>query len=48
MLSDAGAGDVPLEVPEESGIGELLRRSQRNSKEVIEGIDKILEMAGGT
>jgi len=44
MLYDASAGR-PAEGAEESGIDKLLRRSEEASKQVIEGIDRILQMA---
>ena len=47
LLSDAGAGDIPLDAPEDSGIAELLRRTQQSGSQVLETIDKILE-SGGT
>ena len=48
LLMDAGAGEVPLELPEESGLGDLLQHTRKRSDAVIEGIDKILELAGGS
>lgn len=45
MLSDAGAGEIPLALPPESGISDLLEATQSESRSVVEGIDRILEIA---
>ena len=46
LLSNASSGDTSgLSSLGASGIDELLKRSQAGSKEVIEGIDRILEIA---
>jgi hypothetical protein len=46
LLSDAGAGDAPVPAgAKKSGIDELLRNSQTREREVLEGIDRILELA---
>jgi hypothetical protein len=51
LLYKAGSGESGLESQSESGIAELLQRSQEGGKEVLGGIDRILEIArqqGGT
>jgi len=48
LLLDAGAGEIPLQQPEDSGISKLLVDSQRASRDVVAGIDKLLELAQGT
>lgn len=52
LLTDAGAGDLSaLDEVGESGIDDLLNNSMDNSRQVIEDIDRILEIAaqnGGT
>jgi len=45
LLFDASAGDVIGEDVEEAGIADLLRQSTSKAKEVVEGIDRILEIA---
>lgn len=46
LLSDAGAGEkVALAGDKQAGIDELLRTSQTRQREVLEGIDRILELA---
>ena len=45
MLNDAGAGDIPLGEVADSGLDDLLRRTQSNSKDVVRDIDRILELA---
>ena len=45
MLFDIGAGERPLEAPEDSGLGELLGLTRESGDEVIAGIDRILELA---
>lgn len=46
LLSDAAAGDTKkLADAKESGIGELLRRSQDEGRQVRDDIDRILELA---
>jgi len=46
LLSDAGAGDAPLPSgSKKAGIDELLRTSQTRQREVLESIDRILELA---
>lgn len=46
LLSDAAAGDTKkLQEAKESGIGELLRRSQDEGRQVRDDIDRILELA---
>jgi hypothetical protein len=44
-LSDAAAGDVPLDLPEESGLADLLRDTQQRSQRAIRDIDRIMEIA---
>jgi len=44
MLYDASAGR-PLEGAEESGIDKLLQHSRDSSKEVVDGIDRIIDLA---
>jgi hypothetical protein len=51
LLYDAAAGERQLSGVSESGMLDLLRRSQSKSEEAIQGIDRILEIAkqnGGT
>jgi hypothetical protein len=51
LLYKAGSGETGLESQAESGIAELLQRSKDGGKEVLSGIDRILEIArqqGGT
>jgi hypothetical protein len=48
LLSDAAAGDAPLEPDIDSGLADLLKTSRKRGAEVVAGIDKILEHAGGT
>jgi hypothetical protein len=51
LLYDAAAGEAQLSAVSESGMLDLLRRSQSKSEEAIQGIDRILEIAnqnGGT
>ena len=45
QLADAGAGEIPLDEVGDSGLEKLLRDSQDKSEQVIEGIDRILEIA---
>ena len=45
FLSDAAAGDVPLSLPEESGLADLLRETQSASQSAINDIDQILQIA---
>lgn len=45
LLSDAAAGDTSLSEVPDSGLDKLLEISQSRSKSVIQGIDKILELA---
>ncbi len=44
-LSDAAAGDVPLELPEKSGLGDLLRETKQQSQEVARDMDRLLQLA---
>lgn len=44
-LSDASTGSVPLEAVGDSGIDDLLRQASRDSRQTIQDIDKILEIA---
>ena len=44
-LAEASAGDRSLAGIEDSGIEKLLQGSQKKGGEVVEGIDKILELA---
>lgn len=44
-LSDASTGSVPLEEVGDSGIDDLLRQASRDSRQTIQDIDKILEIA---
>lgn len=48
LLVSAGAGEIPLEIPEESGISRLLRGSQDKSEQVVAGIDRLLEVSQGS
>jgi len=45
MLNDASAGDVALEEVQDSGLDDLLLRTQSTSQAVVSDIDKILELA---
>ena len=45
LLFDASAGEAIGDEVEESGIAELLRQSTTKAEEVVEGIDRILEIA---
>lgn len=45
MLFDMGAGERPLEAPEDSGLGALLDLARESSQGVVEGIDRILQLA---
>ena len=46
LLSDAGAGDTArLAEVEEAGIGRLLQNSRETSRQVLEDIDRLLEIA---
>lgn len=45
MLFDIGAGERPLEAPEDSGLGALLELTRDTSQEVVDDIDRILELA---
>lgn len=45
LLYDAAAGETRLEQFEESGIGDLLRHTQSQSRKNLEDIDRILELA---
>ena len=45
ILFDAAAGDIPLDQPEESGLADLLRKTQSASQSAINDIDKILEIS---
>ena len=45
FLNDASAGDVPLGTVEDSGLDDLLRQTQQDSKQIISDIDRILELA---
>jgi hypothetical protein len=45
LLFDASAGEVLDEDVEEAGIGDLLRQSTSKAEEVVQGIDRILEIA---
>ncbi|MFN0243451.1 MAG: hypothetical protein ACKVWV_11215 [Planctomycetota bacterium] len=46
LLSDAGAGDTrSLEKGLDSGMGELLKRTQESGSEALKDIDRILELA---
>ncbi|MFT5285899.1 MAG: hypothetical protein ACI8TQ_002067 [Planctomycetota bacterium] len=45
FLSDAAAGDVPIGLPEESGLADLLRETQAASQSAINDIDQILQIA---
>jgi len=50
-LMAAGAGEAPLEEVEDSGLEKLLRSTSSDSQNVVENLDKILEIAermGGT
>lgn len=47
LLSDAGAGDTrALGKGLDSGMGELLKRTQESGSEALKDIDRILELAG--
>lgn len=45
MLFDIGAGERPLEAPEDSGLGQLLDLTRKTSEAVVNDIDRILELA---
>jgi len=45
LLFDASAGEAFGDEVEEAGIGDLLRQSTAKAEEVVEGIDRILEIA---
>ncbi len=45
MLFDIGAGERPLEAPQDSGLGELLGLTRQASDDVVDGIDRILKLA---
>ena len=45
QLASAGAGEIPLEMPEDSGLDDLLRASQERCEQAVGGIDRILEIA---
>jgi hypothetical protein len=45
LLYDAGSGNAKVSSQAESGIAELLNTSKANGKEVLSGIDRILEIA---
>lgn len=45
LLSDAAAGDTSLSEVPDSGLDKLLEVSQSRSRSVVEGIDRILELA---
>lgn len=45
VLNDASSGDVPLGVPEDSGLDDLLRATQEDGRRVVQDIDRILEVA---
>jgi hypothetical protein len=44
-LAEASAGEAPLKGVEDGGIEELLRGSNAMSGQVVQGIDKILDLA---
>lgn len=44
QLSDAAAGDAPLEV-RDSGLAQLLQQTQQKSRDVVRDIDAILDLA---
>lgn len=45
MLFDMGAGERPLEAPEDSGLGALLEATRQASESVVQDIDRILQIA---
>lgn len=45
LLNDAGAGDLPLEAAADSGLDDLLRDTRSNAGQVVEDIDRLLEIA---
>ena len=45
ILNDASSGDMPLGVPEDSGLDDLLRATQADGRQVVQDIDRILEVA---
>lgn len=45
ILSDAAAGEIPLDQPEESGLADLLRETQKANQSNIDDIDRILEIS---
>ena len=44
-LSDAGAGVAPVKEVEDSGLDDLLRKAEQDSKQSVADIDRILEIA---
>jgi len=45
QLASAGAGEIPLEMPEDSGLDDLLRASKERCEQAVGGIERILEIA---
>jgi hypothetical protein len=45
LLFDIGAGEVPVVLPPDSGLGELLGLTKTASEDVVQDIDKILQLA---
>lgn len=45
LLFDMGAGERPLEAPKDSGLGDLLKLTREASVQVVDDIDRILELA---
>ena len=45
LLFDMGAGEVPLAMPEGSGLGDLLDLTRSASNDVVKDIDEILKIA---
>ncbi|MFT6713821.1 MAG: hypothetical protein ACJAVJ_001102 [Planctomycetota bacterium] len=45
MLFDIGAGEVPLTLPKDSGLGDLLDLTRSASNDVVKDIDEILKIA---
>lgn len=45
MLFDIGAGERPVELPKDSGLGKLLDFTRQASVDVVNDIDRILEIA---
>jgi len=45
FLFDAAAGDIPLALPPESGLDDLLRSTQERSAQAVQDMDRILEIA---